>query len=90
MLTLDNVTKNFGTKQAVSDLSFTVKPGEILGLIGQNGAGKSTTFRMIMDFIQPTKGQFYGKESSLTGLSTKLVSCQKSGGYTKKKVLSTN
>lgn len=55
MLTLDNVTKNFGTKQAVSDLSFTVKPGEILGLIGQNGAGKSTTFRMIMDFIQPTK-----------------------------------
>lgn len=68
MLTLDNVTKNFGTKQAVSDLSFTVKPGEILGLIGQNGAGKSTTFRMIMDFIQPTKGQilWQGKQFNRT------------------------
>ena len=68
MLELNNVTKNFGAKQAVSDLNFTVKPGEILGLIGQNGAGKSTTFRMIMDFIQPTKGQilWQGKQFDRT------------------------
>lgn len=56
MITLSHLSKAFGGHQAVSDLSFTLQPGEVLGLIGQNGAGKTTTFRMILDFIQADDG----------------------------------
>ena len=43
MITVDNLTKRFGPFTAVDGLSFTVKPGEVLGFLGPNGAGKSTT-----------------------------------------------
>jgi ABC-2 type transport system ATP-binding protein len=56
MLTVSNLTKNFGPIQAVKDVSFTVKKGEVLGFLGPNGAGKSTTMRMITGFIPPTSG----------------------------------
>ncbi len=50
MLEVKDLVKTFGTMTAVDQESFTVKPGEIMGLIGQNGAGKTTTFRMILNF----------------------------------------
>lgn len=50
MLEVKDLVKTFGTMTAVDRESFTVKPGEIMGLIGQNGAGKTTTFRMILNF----------------------------------------
>ncbi|MDD4017142.1 MAG: ABC transporter ATP-binding protein [Kiritimatiellae bacterium] len=56
MLTVSNLKKNFGSIQAVKDVSFTVKKGEVLGFLGPNGAGKSTTMRMITGFIPPTAG----------------------------------
>jgi len=56
MIEVENLTKNFGAKYAVNDLSFTVKPGEVLGFLGPNGAGKSTTMRMITGFITPSSG----------------------------------
>ena len=56
MLTVENVTKVFGTHRAVSDLSFQVKTGEICGFLGPNGAGKTTTMRMIAGIIEPTSG----------------------------------
>jgi len=56
MIEVENLTKQFGTKRAVSNLSFTVKKGEVLGFLGPNGAGKSTTMRMITGFIPPTSG----------------------------------
>jgi ABC-2 type transport system ATP-binding protein len=52
-----NVSKSYGEKAAVKDLSFTVGRGEIFGLIGPNGAGKTTTIRMIMDIIAPDAGE---------------------------------
>lgn len=55
-LELDKVTIQFGGLKAVSDLSFTVKPGELLGLIGPNGAGKTTVFNLITGVYQPTSG----------------------------------
>ncbi len=56
MITVQNLTKNFGPKTAVNGVSFTVERGEVLGFLGPNGAGKSTTMRMITGFIPPTAG----------------------------------
>ena len=56
MIEVESLTKHFGTKYAVDDLSFTVKQGEVLGFLGPNGAGKSTTMRMITGFIPPSSG----------------------------------
>ena len=57
MLSLQNVFKTFDNQTAVSNLSFNLKKGETLGLVGQNGAGKSTTFKMILNFINPDSGK---------------------------------
>lgn len=56
MIEVENLTKHFGTKFAVNDISFSVKPGEVLGFLGPNGAGKSTTMKMITGFITPSEG----------------------------------
>jgi ABC-2 type transport system ATP-binding protein len=56
MITTKNLSKRYGDKLAVDDLTFSVAPGEVLGFLGANGAGKSTTMRMIAGFIAPTEG----------------------------------
>ncbi len=56
MIKVEHLTKSFGAKIAVNDISFTVERGEVLGFLGPNGAGKSTTMRMITGFIPPTSG----------------------------------
>lgn len=53
---VNHITKVYGDRAVVNDVSFTVNPGEILGLIGPNGAGKTTTIRMMMDIIKPDSG----------------------------------
>jgi ABC-2 type transport system ATP-binding protein len=53
---ISHLRKDFGRFTAVSDLSFTVKQGEVLGFLGPNGAGKSTTMKMITGFLTPTSG----------------------------------
>src|SRR6202162_625783 len=57
MIKVQNLSKEFGTKRAVDDISFTVERGEVLGFLGPNGAGKSTTMRMLTGFIPPTAGK---------------------------------
>ena len=57
MITTKNLSKRYGDKLAVDALTFTVAPGEVLGFLGANGAGKSTTMRMIAGFISPSAGQ---------------------------------
>src|ERR1700681_3851885 len=57
MITTKNLSKRYGDKLAVDDLTFSVAPGEVLGFLGANGAGKSTTMRMIAGFISPSLGQ---------------------------------
>ena len=57
MIKVENLTKAFGAKRAVDDVSFEVNKGEVLGFLGPNGAGKSTTMRMITGFIPPTSGK---------------------------------
>jgi ABC-2 type transport system ATP-binding protein len=56
MISVQNLSKTFGAKKAVDDVSFRVERGEVLGFLGPNGAGKSTTMRMITGFIPPTAG----------------------------------
>ncbi|MFZ0975670.1 MAG: ATP-binding cassette domain-containing protein [Solirubrobacteraceae bacterium] len=56
MITVENVTKRYGDKLAVDDLSFNVKPGVVTGFLGPNGAGKSTTMRLILGLDAPTSG----------------------------------
>jgi ABC-2 type transport system ATP-binding protein len=52
-----HLTKRYGDKVAVNDLSFTVRPGIVTGFLGPNGSGKSTTMRMIMGLDHPTRGR---------------------------------
>jgi len=56
MIEVKNLTKRFGPKTAVDNISFEVKKGEVLGFLGPNGAGKSTTMRMITGYFPPTSG----------------------------------
>ncbi len=56
VLEVNHLSKSYGENPAVKDISFTVKPGEIVGLLGPNGAGKTTTIDMILGVLQPTSG----------------------------------
>ncbi|WP_347345343.1 ATP-binding cassette domain-containing protein [Microbacterium sp.] len=57
MIVAENLTKRYGDKNAVSDVSFTVRPGMVTGFLGPNGAGKSTTMRLIVGLDRPTAGR---------------------------------
>jgi ABC-2 type transport system ATP-binding protein len=57
MIEANSLTKRYGDKIAVDDLSFVVQPGIVTGFLGPNGAGKSTTMRMILGLDRPTRGQ---------------------------------
>lgn len=57
MIEVQNLTKQYGAKKAVDDLSFTVNDGEILGFLGPNGAGKSTTMNILTGYISSTEGK---------------------------------
>ncbi|MFI8194589.1 ABC transporter ATP-binding protein [Streptomyces sp. NPDC085946] len=56
MITAHDLTKRYGDRTVVTDLSFTVRPGTVTGFLGPNGAGKSTTLRMILGLDAPTRG----------------------------------
>jgi ABC-2 type transport system ATP-binding protein len=56
MIVINQLTKSFGEFVAVNNLSFDVKPGDVVGFLGPNGAGKSTTMKMITGFLQATSG----------------------------------
>jgi len=56
MIEVTGLTKRYGVFTAVHDLSFTVQPGEVLGLVGPNGAGKTTTLRSVAGIILPSTG----------------------------------
>lgn len=56
MVKVTNLSKSFKNVNAVNNVSFTVEPGEIVGLLGENGAGKTTTLRMLATMLKPTSG----------------------------------
>ena len=61
--------KNFGGIQAISDLSFELAEGELLGLIGPNGSGKTTAVNLITGFVRPTKGDVFYRGRRITGVA---------------------
>lgn len=56
-ISVENLTKKFGSFTAVDSISFEVKPGEIFGFLGANGAGKTTAIRMLCGLLHPTSGK---------------------------------
>jgi ABC-2 type transport system ATP-binding protein len=56
ILEIHNLTKFYGQRRGVEDVSFSVPPGEIVGFLGPNGSGKTTVMRMVMGLIRPTRG----------------------------------
>ena len=70
ILAVKNLSKAFGGLLAVNDISFYVEEGEILGLIGPNGSGKTTTFNCINQFFPVTSGDIRFKGESILGLKT--------------------
>jgi ABC-type multidrug transport system ATPase subunit len=77
IIEVSHLSKHFKDIRAVHDLSFTVERGDVYGFLGQNGAGKSTTIRMLLTLIRPTAGSIrvFGKE--LTGNRREIL--QKTG-----------
>jgi len=66
ILKVEGLRKVFGRKEAVKDMSFSMKRGEIVGLLGPNGAGKTTCFYMIAGFIRPTSGNIFLNDKDIT------------------------
>ena len=57
LVEVKNLKKNYGSKEAVKDISFAIKKDEILGLLGPNGSGKTTTIGMLLGLLKPTNGE---------------------------------
>lgn len=75
MLKLTGVSKSFGSVKAVDEVSFTVKAGEVVGFLGANGAGKSTTLRMMAGYLRPDAGTITvaGHDTVADGVSARRV-----------------
>ncbi len=65
MLRIENLTKTYGEKRAVDNLSLRIAPGEIYGFIGHNGAGKTTTLKAVVGILQFDKGEVFIKGESI-------------------------
>ncbi len=57
MISVSDLSKNYGEVRAVNNISFSIRTGEITGLLGPNGAGKTTTLRMLTCYLKPTSGK---------------------------------
>jgi ABC-type branched-subunit amino acid transport system ATPase component len=70
LLRTEGLTKHFGGVAAVDSLSFTVEEGEILGLIGPNGSGKTTALNLLSGFLAPDAGRVWLADEDITGKTT--------------------
>jgi branched-chain amino acid transport system ATP-binding protein len=68
ILTVEGLCKNFGGLKAINNLEFSVDEGEIFGIIGPNGSGKTTALNLITGFLKPNSGQITFQGENITGL----------------------
>ena len=78
MIEIKNLTRNYGAIQAVKDVSLTIKGGQIVGLLGHNGAGKTTMMKMMTGFVEPSSGSI---KLDGVNVATHRVQVQKRIGY---------
>ncbi|MFC1868177.1 ABC transporter ATP-binding protein [Thermodesulfobacteriota bacterium] len=76
LLEVKSITKSFGGLIAINRLEFSVGEGEVIGLIGPNGSGKTTSFHLISGFLQPNRGEIFFAGNNITGLKPNKV-CHK-------------
>ena len=74
-ITIENLTKLYGSQRAVDNISFTVKTGEVLGFLGPNGAGKTTTMKSIACYLTPSSGDIRVGENSVLTDQQKVKRC---------------
>ena len=65
MIRIEDLSKNYGSVQAVNSISFSLNDGEIVGFLGANGAGKSTTLKMITGYLTPSAGNVYVDDKNI-------------------------
>ncbi len=75
---VNNLTKVYGTQRAINGISFSLKPGEIVGFLGPNGAGKSTTMKILTGFLHPDSGTARVADFDVT---SQAMSARRSVGY---------
>ncbi|MHB2169570.1 phosphonate ABC transporter ATP-binding protein [Alsobacter sp. R-9] len=73
MLVIDGLTRRFGNKAAVDDVSLTIEPGSFVGVIGRSGAGKSTLLRMINRLVDPSQGTIRAAGTDITALKGQML-----------------
>lgn len=73
MLRVSHVSKTFGDRQVLSDLSFQVLPGQVYGLLGPNGAGKTTTINIICNLMRPDRGQVFLQDQPISEATKPLI-----------------
>ncbi len=79
-LTVEHIQKSYNGRKVVDDVSFYVNPGEVVGLLGRNGAGKTTSFDMVLGLVKPEKGEIKLDKVDLTHLPIH-IRCRQGIGY---------
>ena len=72
LVEVKNIKKNYGKNEAVKGISFNIKEDEILGLLGPNGSGKTTTIGMLLGLLKPTSGEIFINGQKLEGKIPKI------------------
>jgi len=78
LIRIENLTKNYGDVKAVQSISFSLNDGEIVGFLGANGAGKSTTLKMMTGYLSPTSGNVFVNDQNIID---DCIDIQKQIGY---------
>src|SRR3990172_5701741 len=82
MIQIQQLTRRFGNKTAVENLSLTVQKGEICGFLGPNGAGKTTTIRMMVGLLRPSSGTvIYGNSDTALDIRKDSIAARRKLGY---------
>lgn len=84
MISLDNISISFGGQEVLRNVSLAISPRDRIGLVGRNGAGKTTMLRIIAGLTEPTEGKVVRPDILVIGYLPQQMKCKDSGTYGKK------